>query len=131
MAPDFVRGMAAVVPNFIVQALSGEPLTIYGDGSQTRSYCYVEDLVEGLITMALSPGVPGPVNLGNPEEHSVLELAGIVKSLTASSSELEYLPLPEDDPKRRRPEYQSGSGAPRLETHHKHSGGYCQDGEVV
>ena len=104
MAPDFVRGMAAVVPNFIVQALSGEPLTIYGDGSQTRSYCYVEDLVEGLIAMALSPGVRGPVNLGNPEEHSVLELAGIVKSLTASSSELEYLPLPEDDPKRRRPD---------------------------
>ncbi len=102
--PRLRAGDGRVVPNFIVQALSGEPLTIYGDGSQTRSYCYVEDLVEGLIAMALSPGVRGPVNLGNPEEHSVLELAGIVKSLTASSSELEYLPLPEDDPKRRRPD---------------------------
>jgi UDP-glucuronate decarboxylase len=94
-----------VVSNFIVQALSGEPLTIYGDGSQTRSFCYVNDLVDALILfMNARPVDPGPLNLGNPGEFTVLELAEMVLRLTNSSSRLVLEPLPEDDPKRRRPD---------------------------
>ena len=94
-----------VVSNLIVQALRGEPLTVYGDGSQTRSFCYVDDLVEGLIRLMDSPlEVTGPINIGNPGEFTVLELAKQVMALTGSDSALEHLPLPSDDPVRRRPD---------------------------
>jgi UDP-glucuronate decarboxylase len=94
-----------VVSNFIVQALSGEPITVYGDGSQTRSFCYVSDLVDALILfMNALPVDPGPLNLGNPGEFTVLELAEMVLRLTNSSSRLVLEPLPEDDPKRRQPD---------------------------
>jgi dTDP-glucose 4,6-dehydratase len=91
-----------VVSNFITQALNGVPLTIYGDGNQTRSFCYVDDLVRGIIAMIDSPE-PGPVNLGNPEEISVAELARLVLRVTGSTSLVQYGPLPQDDPARRRP----------------------------
>ncbi|GAA3825108.1 UDP-glucuronic acid decarboxylase family protein [Streptomyces phyllanthi] len=91
-----------VVSNFIRQALAGKPLTIYGDGKQTRSFCYVDDLVRGILAM-LDSAEPGPINLGNPDERSMEELAGLVLRLTGSESGIEYLPLPEDDPVRRRP----------------------------
>ncbi|RBY78137.1 SDR family NAD-dependent epimerase/dehydratase [Geodermatophilus sp. TF02-6] len=92
-----------VVTSFITQALNGDPLTIYGDGSQTRSFCYVDDLVRGLVAM-LETSVTGPVNLGNPVERTVLELARIVCDVTGSRSPIEFHPLPEDDPTRRRPD---------------------------
>ncbi len=92
-----------IVPNFIVQALRNEPLTVYGDGSQTRSFCYVEDLVEGLILLRESKEHM-PVNLGNPHEMTVLEFARLIRELTGSRSEIVFLPLPEDDPKQRRPD---------------------------
>lgn len=91
-----------VVSSFITQALSGEPLTIYGDGKQTRSFCYVDDLIRGIIAM-LDSSVTGPINLGNPEERTVLELAELVVELTGSASDVQYHPLPTDDPTRRRP----------------------------
>ncbi|WP_062111237.1 UDP-glucuronic acid decarboxylase family protein [Aureimonas sp. AU40] len=94
-----------VVSNFIVQALRGEPITIYGDGSQTRSFCYVDDLVDGMLAMMDSgPGFTGPVNVGNPGEFSMLELAELVLRKTGSSSTIEFLPLPSDDPRQRRPD---------------------------
>lgn len=94
-----------VVSNFVVQALRGEPITIYGTGAQTRAFCYVEDLVEGLIRlMASDDGVTGPINLGNPGEFTMLELAQLVIDLTGSKSELVFHPLPRDDPKQRRPD---------------------------
>lgn len=92
-----------VIPNFVGQALSGKPMTIYGDGKQTRSFCYVDDLVEGL-TRFLYSDFQGAMNIGNPNEFTVIELAKIVLELTGSKSKLEYLPLPEDDPKLRRPD---------------------------
>jgi dTDP-glucose 4,6-dehydratase len=92
-----------VVPAFLDQALRGVPLTIHGDGSQTRSFCYVSDLVEGLCRLMLSDE-PDPVNLGSPEELTVLEFAQAVRRLTGESVPIEYHPLPEDDPKRRRPD---------------------------
>jgi UDP-glucuronate decarboxylase len=93
-----------VVSNFIVQALKGEDITIYGDGSQTRSFCYVDDLVDGLIKMMNSEdGFTGPVNLGNPGEFTMLELANKVIELTGSKSKIVYLPLPQDDPTQRKP----------------------------
>ncbi len=93
-----------VVSNFIVQALRGEPLTVYGEGSQTRSFCYVDDLVDGLIRLMESrEDFTGPVNLGNPGEFTILELARKVIELTGSSSEIAYRPLPSDDPTQRRP----------------------------
>ncbi len=92
-----------VVSNFIRQALAGEPLTIYGDGSQTRSLCYVSDQVAGLLAL-LDSGVTGPVNIGNPDEHTVAGLARLVVSLTGSSSPVVHRPLPADDPTRRRPD---------------------------
>ncbi len=93
-----------VVSNFIVQALKGEDITIYGDGSQTRSFCYVDDLVEALIRMMNSrDGFTGPVNLGNPGEFTMLELAKKVIELTGSDSKIIYLPLPSDDPTQRKP----------------------------
>lgn len=94
-----------VVSNFITQALAGKDLTIYGDGSQTRSICYVADLVEGIIRMMRSPeDFLGPVNLGNPEEYSVKDLAEKIKQLTKSESKLVYRELPSDDPTQRRPD---------------------------
>ncbi|MCL6501812.1 MAG: SDR family oxidoreductase [Pirellulales bacterium] len=94
-----------VVSNFIMQALHGKPLTIYGDGSQTRSFCYLDDLLEGLVRMMNGPDdFVGPVNLGNPREFTILELAQLVLRLTGSSSILEYRPLPADDPAQRRPD---------------------------
>jgi UDP-glucuronate decarboxylase len=100
MAPDDGR----VVSNFVVQALTGQPLTIFGDGSQTRSFCYVDDLVDGLIALMNSPDdVVGPVNLGNPGEFTMLELANQVLALVGDA-EIDYRPLPADDPVRRRPD---------------------------
>jgi UDP-glucuronate decarboxylase len=94
-----------VVSNFIVQALKGKPITIYGDGSQTRSFCYVDDMVEALVRLMATPDeFTGPVNLGNPFEFSMLELAERVLSIVGGSSRLEFLPLPPDDPKQRRPD---------------------------
>ena len=94
-----------VVSNFIVQALTGEPITIYGDGSQTRSFCYVDDMIDGFLRfMALDADQPGPLNLGNPCEFTMLELAELVLRLTGSSSRLVYKPLPIDDPRQRQPD---------------------------
>jgi len=94
-----------VVSNFIVQALTGKPLTIYGDGSQTRSFCYVDDLIEGFIRLMNSPAeVTGPINLGNPGEFTMIELAEKVLDITGSRSTLKREPLPQDDPKQRRPD---------------------------
>lgn len=92
-----------VVSNFIVQALKGEDITIYGDGKQTRSFCYVDDLIEGMIRMMNSENFTGPVNLGNPGEFTMLELAQKVLELTGSDSKLVYMPLPGDDPTQRKP----------------------------
>ena len=92
-----------VVTNFITQALRGEPITIYGSGLQTRSFCYVDDLIRGIVAM-IGSAEPGPVNLGNPEELTIAELAKLVVETTASSSPVEYRPLPTDDPARRRPD---------------------------
>jgi len=94
-----------VVSNFVVSALSGEPITIYGEGQQTRSFCYIDDLVDGLIAMMQSDdAVVGPINLGNPGEFTIAQLADLVVEQTSSNSERIYLPLPEDDPVRRQPD---------------------------
>jgi UDP-glucuronate decarboxylase len=94
-----------VVSNFVVQALKGEPITLYGDGSQTRSFCYVNDLIDGLIRLMESPaGLTGPINLGNPAEFTMRELAELVLRETGSSSPVVTRPLPQDDPKQRRPD---------------------------
>jgi len=93
-----------VVSNFIVQALKGEDITLYGDGSQTRSFCFVSDLVEGMLRMFRNPSFTGPVNLGNPGEFTILELAEMVIRMTGSSSRLVHRPLPQDDPTRRKPD---------------------------
>lgn len=93
-----------VVSNFIVQALKGESITIYGEGNQTRSFCYVDDLIEGCIRlMDSAEGITGPINLGNPGEFTIKELAELVIEMTGSKSVLTYLPLPADDPKQRQP----------------------------
>ena len=94
-----------VVSNFIVQALKGEDITMYGDGTQTRSFCYVDDLVRGMMAMMATPDdVTGPINLGNPGEFSMLELAQAVIELTGAKSQLKFLPLPQDDPRQRQPD---------------------------
>jgi UDP-glucuronate decarboxylase len=94
-----------VVSNFIVQALEGRPITIYGDGSQSRSFCYVSDLVDGLIKLMATPAqITGPVNLGNPAEFTISELATLVLFKTGSRAGVTYLPLPQDDPRQRRPD---------------------------
>ena len=94
-----------VVSNFIVQALRGEPITIYGDGSQTRSFCFVDDLVDGMVRlMNTSRDVTGPINVGNPGEFTMLELAQAVLAITESSSQIVHHPLPQDDPKQRQPD---------------------------
>lgn len=96
-----------VVSNFIIQALQGKDITIYGDGNQTRSFCYVDDLIDGMIRMMNSPaGFTGPVNIGNPSEFTMLELAQKIITLTQSISQLSFVPLPQDDPKQRQPNIQ-------------------------
>lgn len=94
-----------VVSNFIVQALRNQPITLYGDGTQTRSFCYVDDLIEGFVRLMDSPDeLTGPVNLGNPGEFTMIELAEAIKSLTGSKSPLVHEPLPQDDPRQRQPD---------------------------
>ncbi len=101
MHPDDGR----VVSNFIVQALQGKPITIYGDGSQTRSFCYVDDMIEAFVRLMSSPSdLTGPLNLGNPAEFTIRELAELVIDLTGSRSKLTFADLPQDDPKQRRPD---------------------------
>jgi UDP-glucuronate decarboxylase len=108
--PRMAADDGRVVSNFIVQALRGEALTIYGDGSQTRSFCYVEDLIEGIFRLTLEDEVPlGPINLGNPNEFTMLELAEMVVKQTNSSSKISLLPLPSDDPKQRKPDITKAS----------------------
>ena len=103
--PGMDAGDGRVVSNFIMQALRGEDITIYGDGSQTRSFCYVGDLVGALVRfMESRDGFAGPVNLGNPVEFTISELAGMVIGMTKSASKIVYWPLPSDDPKQRRPD---------------------------
>jgi len=102
--PRLAMDDGRVISNFIVQALRGEPLTIYGDGAQTRSFCYVSDLIEGLLLLMKSDLNAQPINIGNPGEFTMRELAEKVLSLTGSRSEVVYRPLPQDDPKQRRPD---------------------------
>jgi len=100
-----LRDVGRVVSNFIMQALQGHDITIYGDGSQSRSFCYVADLVEGLIRLMNSQeSLTGPVNLGNPIEFTIKELAEKVIAMTKSESKITYKPLPEDDPTQRQPD---------------------------
>jgi dTDP-glucose 4,6-dehydratase len=101
--PRMKRDDGRAIPTFITQALSGEPLTIFGDGSQSRSFCYVSDLIGGINRLMLSDFV-GPMNLGNPEELTILEIAKKILQITGSSSNMVFKPLPEDDPKQRRPD---------------------------
>ena len=94
-----------VVSNFIVQALKGEPITVYGEGRQTRSFCYVDDLIDGFLALMASPAdFTGPVNLGNPGEFTIRELADKVIAMTGSRSRIEFRPLPSDDPTQRQPD---------------------------
>lgn len=93
-----------VVSNFIMQALKGEPITLYGDGQQTRSFCYVDDLIEGMVQMMNQDVEIGPINIGNPDEFTIRELAETVLRLTGSKSELVFRPLPQDDPTQRQPD---------------------------
>jgi UDP-glucuronate decarboxylase len=93
-----------VVSNFIVQALKGEDITVYGEGSQTRSFCYVDDLIDGVIRMMGSENFIGPVNLGNPDEYTILDLAKKIVTMTGSASKIIYRPLPSDDPTQRMPD---------------------------
>jgi UDP-glucuronate decarboxylase len=102
--PRMAFGDGRVVSNFIIQALSGNAITIYGEGQQTRSFCFVEDLVDGIVRMSRPEALDGPVNLGNPKEFTIRELATQVLELTGSRSALETCPLPSDDPKVRRPD---------------------------
>ncbi len=103
--PRMLPNDGRVVSSFIVQALRDQPITVHGDGGQTRSFCFVDDLIEGLIKfMAVPEGVTGPINLGNPEEFSILELAEKIIALTGSKSEIRFDALPQDDPARRRPD---------------------------
>ena len=103
--PAMRKDDGRVVSNFIFQALEGKPITLYGDGTQTRSFCYIDDMVEGLIRMMESkPGITGPVNLGNPDEFTVEELAQQIIEMIGSASPLVYKPLPQDDPKQRQPD---------------------------
>jgi len=101
--PQMRKKDGRAVPNFITQALADQPLTIYGDGKQTRSFCYISDLIEGIYKLMLS-NVNEPVNIGNPHEHSILDLTNKIKAITKSSSKIVFMPLPEDDPKTRCPD---------------------------
>jgi dTDP-glucose 4,6-dehydratase len=100
--PRMAAGDGRIVTNFVTQAMTGRPLTVYGDGRQTRSFCYVDDLIRGFVAM-IESAEPGPVNLGNPEEFEVGAFASLVLSITGSASPITYLPLPAEDPTRRRP----------------------------
>ena len=100
MLPDDGR----VVSNFIVQALKGQPLTVYGDGTQTRSFCFVDDLIEGLVRMMKQTETVGPLNLGNPDEFTMLRLAELTLKLVGGKSKIVHQSLPADDPKQRRPD---------------------------
>jgi len=102
--PRMALNDGRVVSNFIVQALKGDPLTVYGQGNQTRSFCYVDDLVDGMIGMMECSDFIGPVNLGNPTEHSIMEFARLILKLTGSKSQIVHQPLPEDDPVQRQPD---------------------------
>jgi UDP-glucuronate decarboxylase len=103
--PNMHPNDGRVVSNFIMQALRGEPITLYGDGNQTRSFCYVQDLVDGLISLMNSDdGVTGPINLGNPNEFTIRQLAELIIEITGSDSTLEFKPLPTDDPLQRQPD---------------------------
>lgn len=102
--PRMMADDGRVVSNFIVQALRGEDITIYGDGMQTRSFCYVDDLIEGFIRLMETDGVTGPINIGNPGEFTMLQLAEQILSKVGGSSKIAFHPLPSDDPKQRRPD---------------------------
>jgi UDP-glucuronate decarboxylase len=103
--PRMQPGDGRVVSSFIVQALKGDPITVFGDGGQTRSFCYVDDLVEGITRLMLTDeACTGPINLGNSSEFTILELAEKVISFTGSRSKLIYKPLPQDDPRQRQPD---------------------------
>ncbi|MGH9004420.1 MAG: UDP-glucuronic acid decarboxylase family protein [Acidimicrobiia bacterium] len=102
--PHLRPGDGRVVSNFIVQALAGKPITVYGDGSQSRSFCYVDDQIAGLCALLDSDWTGSPVNIGNPDEHTVLELAKLVIDMTGSDSDISFEPLPQDDPTRRQPD---------------------------
>lgn len=102
--PRMLADDGRVVSNFIVQALRGENLTVYGDGTQTRSFCFVDDLIEGFLRFMKHPSLTGPVNIGNPGEFTMLELAELVLKKVGGSSKITYLPLPGDDPKQRQPD---------------------------
>ena len=116
--PRMHRHDGRVVSNFIVQALLDQPITIYGDGSQTRSFCYVDDLIDGLMKLMASPGeVIGPINIGNTREFTILELAQIVIEATGSRSEIVRKPLPGDDPKQRQPDITKARALLRWEPH--------------
>ncbi|MFM7447094.1 MAG: UDP-glucuronic acid decarboxylase family protein [Leptolyngbyaceae cyanobacterium] len=101
--PRMLENDGRVVSNFVAQALRGKPLTVYGQGSQTRSFCYVSDLVDGLMRLMNGDQI-GPVNLGNPEEYTILELAQLIQQMIDPSLEIKFEPLPQDDPRRRRPD---------------------------
>jgi len=102
--PRMLENDGRVVSNFIVQALRGEPLTLYGQGEQTRSFCYVSDLIEGLVRLMNSEGLHDPINLGNPGEFTIKQLAEEVQTICGAQTGFEYLPLPADDPKQRKPD---------------------------
>jgi UDP-glucuronate decarboxylase len=102
--PRMLPNDGRVVSNFIVQALKGEDITVYGEGSQTRSFCYVDDLVDGMVRMMGSEGFTGPVNLGNPDECTILDLAKKIVAMTGSKSKIVHKPLPSDDPAQRQPD---------------------------
>ena len=102
--PNMLKNDGRVVSNFIVQALKNEDITIYGDGTQTRSFCYVSDLVEGIVKMMNSQNLTGPINLGNPSERTISELAELIIKKTNSRSKIVHLPLPQDDPTKRKPD---------------------------
>ena len=102
--PNMATNDGRVVSNFIIQALRDDPITIYGSGSQSRSFCYVDDIIQGMEKMMMQDGFVGPVNLGNPDEFSILELAEIIIDLTNSKSTIIHEPLPQDDPDRRKPD---------------------------
>ena len=102
--PRMAEQDGRVVSNFVLQALRNEDITVYGDGSQTRSFCYVDDMVEGMIRMMGAEGFIGPVNLGNPVENTILQFAERIIAITGSRSKIVFKPLPQDDPKQRRPD---------------------------
>jgi len=102
--PRMLEDDGRVVSNFIIQALKGEDITVYGDGSQTRSFCYVDDMIDGMVRMMEQDDLVGPVNLGNPQEFTILKLARRIKEMTGSPSEIVFRPLPPDDPVQRQPD---------------------------